>query len=197
MSKIFCVCSTLVLLVSSIASAQVPTQTVSQSSQSTKRTFDLQIDPTPFFFRGFAPEAGVSIGRHRIMATVIQYDVPTFLLEDAAFSERRDAIFGLAYQFFFFRHLDGLFAGIGTSATRSTFTRVGTASTRSTWTWRSTLRVGWMVSPFASNPHVFFAPWLGVHVALDPETFALEGRTIERRTFGLTGAIQIGYRFAL
>jgi len=160
-------------------------------------TFDAQVDPTPFFLRGFAPELGLSIGRHRLMATVVQYDVPSFLAEDRAFGERRNGTFGIGYQFFFLRHLDGLFAGVMLSATSSTFTLLSTNTAHDTWTWRATLRVGWVVSPFASAPSFFLAPWLGANAAFVAERFTIDDTPIARRTIGFIGALQLGYRFPL
>jgi hypothetical protein len=131
-----------------------------------------------------------------VLATVVQYDVPGFLREDPAVEERRDAIVGVGYQYFFLRHLDGLFAGVLVSATHTTFARPATQHEHTTWTWRATLRVGWMVTPFRSAPGFFVAPWIGANVAIDPERFAIDGVPVERRLFGVTGAIQIGHRFA-
>jgi hypothetical protein len=160
-----------------------------------ERTFDAQVDPTPLFLRGFAPELGVTLGRHRLMATIVQYDVPTFLAEDKAFAERRNGTFGLGYQYFFLHHLEGLFAGVMLSATSSSFRLVATGTTHDTWTWRATLRVGWVVAPFASTPAFFLAPWVGANAAFAAERFAVDGTPITRRTIGVIAALQLGYRF--
>jgi hypothetical protein len=160
-------------------------------------SIDVQLDPTPLFLHGYAPELGLQSGRHRLLATVIAYDVPDFLEEDDRFDERRERLFGLGYQYFFFAHGNGLFAGATLTLTHSTFTLLRTGSSAETDTFKSTLRVGWMLHPLAALPHLFIAPWLGPSLSFAPEEFSVDGERIERRPVGITGAVQLGWHFAL
>jgi hypothetical protein len=161
-----------------------------------RQTLDVQVDPTPFFLRGFAPEIGYSIERHRVFATVIAYDVPSFLREDKQFAERRNYILGLGYEMFFRGHLDGPFASLGATLTNSTFSVVGstTGAEKTVDTFKAALRVGWVIHPLPRQaPRLFIGPWLGAAYALDPSAFTLEEHTIHRRAVGFAGALQLGW----
>ncbi len=160
------------------------------------RSVDLQLDPTPFFLQGFAPEVGFSLGRHRFYATVIAYEVPKFLAEDRRFHERR-LLGALGYQLFFLGHVEGPFASLGLSLVRSRFELEATGGTQLTNTFKLTMRLGWAIVPFRALPELFVAPWVGPVLGIAPEAFAIDGRTIERRPLGLSGAIQLGWRFGL
>lgn len=157
-------------------------------------SIDLQLDPTPFFLHGFAPELGLSLGPHRLYATVVGYDVPRFLREDPAFSEHR-TIAALGYQYFFLGHLSGPFASVSANVVRSRFELLETGNGANTTTFKSTLRFGWALQPF-SFP-LFFAPWIGPVFSFGPEKPVVDGRTAERRVIAVTGALQIGWRFGL
>jgi hypothetical protein len=161
-----------------------------------RRTLDVQVDPTPFFLRGFAPEIGYSIERHRVFATVIAYDVPSFLREDEQFAERRNYILGLGYERFFRGHLDGPFASLGATLTNATFSLVGstTGAEKTVDTFKASLRVGWVIHPLPRQaPRLFIGPWLGATYALDRDTFTLEEHTIHRKAVGFAGALQLGW----
>jgi hypothetical protein len=160
------------------------------------RSVDVQLDPTPFFLRGFAPEVGLSLGRHRFYATVIAYDVPKFLAEDRGFQERR-LLGALGYQIFFLGHVEGPFASLGLSLVRSRFELEATGGTHLTSTFKLTVRLGWSIVPFRALPELFVAPWVGPVVSVAPEGFAVDGRSIERRALGVSGAMQLGWRFGL
>jgi hypothetical protein len=159
---------------------------------------DVQIDPVPFFLRGFAPEAGVSAGAHRGYATVVAYDVPGFLLEDPAFDERRNYRLGLGYQYFFRGAPAGPFVGASALWTHSTFMRADLASgpEHEADTLAAAARVGWVLSPLRAVPALFLGPWISASYAFAPEAFAIEGRQIHRRALGVTGALQLGWRFS-
>lgn len=160
------------------------------------RSIDVQLDPTPFFLRGFAPEVGLSLGRHRFYGTVIAYDVPKFLAEDRRFQERR-LLGALGYQLFFLGHVEGPFASLGLSLVRSRFELEATGGTHLTSTFKITMRLGWAIVPLRALPELFVAPWVGPVVSIAPEGFAVDGRSIERRALGVSGAIQLGWRFGL
>jgi hypothetical protein len=159
-------------------------------------SIDIQIDPTPLILKGFAPELGMAIDKHRVYATVIAYDVPRFLAEDKQFNERR-LIGGIGYQYFFMGHAIGPFAGLGLTLVRSRFELVDTGNSRFAVTPKITVRLGWAIAPLLSVPALFFAPWVGPVFSVSPETFAIDGKTIERRAFGVIGAVQIGWRLGL
>jgi hypothetical protein len=159
-------------------------------------TVDLQVDPTPFLLRGFAPELGVSWGKHRAYLTAVGYDVPRFLREDKAFAERRNLIVSAGYQYFVQRHLDGLFLAVNAAVTNATFSLAsGGDEERTVNTVRVAARLGWMVTPLRVAPRLFVAPWISVGYGLAPSSFSIAGTEIERRAIGLTGALQLGWRF--
>jgi hypothetical protein len=161
-----------------------------------RRSVDVQLDPTPFFLKGYAPEIGFSAGKHRIYGTFLAYEVPKFLAEDKAFVERR-WIGALGYQFFFLDHVRGPFAAANLGVTRSRFTLAETGGVHLTTTFKSTFRFGWAFAPFDAVPELFFAPWIGPVFSFGAEDFAVDGRAIKRRPFGVVGALQVGWRFAL
>lgn len=167
---------------------------VLSSTLASPRAIDVQIDPTPLFLHGYAPELGLSVGAHRLYATVIAYDVPRFLREDPAFSEHR-TMAALGYQYFFLGHLSGPFASVGVSVVRSRFELLETGNGANTTTVKSTLRLGLAVQPF-SFP-LFVAPWIGPVFSFAPERPVVDGITAARRTVAVSGAVQIGYRFDL
>jgi hypothetical protein len=116
-------------------------------------TIDVQIDPTPFFLRGFAPEIGAGMGPHRVYLTVVAYDVPEFLREDKAFAERRDYRIGLGYEHFLRGRFSGPFVGASALWTHSTFSRADIESemTREVGTLAATARLGWVIYPIADE----------------------------------------------
>jgi threonine dehydrogenase-like Zn-dependent dehydrogenase len=160
-------------------------------------TLDLQVDPTPFFLSGFAVEAGLGLGRHRVMTTAIAYDVPDFIEEDDRFDERRQLLLGVGYQFDVLGGGHGPFAGGNLTYTRSRFTLLDTGGAAHADTFKSTFRFGWTFRPLDSVPSLFLAPWLGPSVSWNPSTFTVDGVRIDRRPVGVTGAIQLGWAFAL
>lgn len=161
-----------------------------------RRSVDVQLDPTPFFLKGFAPEVGFSIGSHRLYGTVVAYEVPTFLAEDKHFNERR-LLGGIGYQYFFLGHVRGPFASASLGVVHSRFELAETGGVKRTTTLKSTLRLGWAFAPFHAVPELFFAPWVGPVFSFLAEEFAIDGRSIDRRPVGVTGAFQIGWRFGL
>jgi hypothetical protein len=161
-----------------------------------RRSVDVQLDPTPFFLKGFAPEVGFSVGRHRFYGTAVAYEVPMFLAEDKGFKERR-VIGALGYHHFFFGHVRGPFASASVNLVRSRFERVETAGAKWTTTLKSTLRLGWAVAPFHAVPELFFAPWVGPVFSFGAEDFSIDGQPIKRRPVGVSGALQVGWRFGL
>lgn len=162
-------------------------------------TVDVQVDPTPFFLRGFAPEVGVGMGPHRAYVTVVAYDVPTFLREDEAFDERRDYRIGLGYEHFLRSRFVGPFLGASALWTRSTFSRADIESdaTEEVGTLAATVRLGWVFYPISALPDLLFGPWVSASWAFSPDDFMIEGRRIERRSLGFTAALQLGWRFEL
>jgi hypothetical protein len=165
-------------------------------------TVDVQVDPTPFFLRGFAPEVGVGTGAHRIYLTVVAYDVPKVLREDAAFAERRDYRLGLGYEHFFRARFAGPFVGASALWTHSTFSRAdtdtaGTAGTKEAGTLAATARVGWVFYPISALPHLLFGPWISASWAFSPDELMIGDKRIERRSLGFIAAAQLGWRFDL
>jgi hypothetical protein len=176
--------------------ADDPDGSAGGAGASSPRGIDLQIDPTPFFLHGFAPELGVSWGQHRAYVTAVAYDVPRFLREDKDFAERRNLIASAGYQYFVRRHLDGLFVGGSVAVTNATFSLAsGGEEERTVNTVRVAARLGWMVAPLRVAPRLFFAPWISVGYSLAPASFAIAGTEIQRRSLGFTGALQLGWRF--
>lgn len=157
---------------------------------------DVQVDPTPFFLAGFAPEVGVTLAGHRAYATVVGYDVPRFLREDPRFAERRNAIVSVGYEYFVRGALAGPFLGINGAVTNATFSLADGGSRDETVnTFRVATRLGWVIYPIAALPGLFLGPWLSVGYSVAPRAFAIDGQMIERKAIGFTGAAQLGWRF--
>jgi hypothetical protein len=161
------------------------------------RAIDVQLDPLPFFLRGFAPELGVSWDGHRAFATVIAYDVPGLLAEDDRFEERRDWLIGAGYERFFLGPGRGPFAGASVSVTHSTFTLDRTGGSADTATVKLTVRVGWLLHVIPAVPALFIGPWLGPTFSVAPEEVVVDGERAHRRRIGVIGALQVGWRFSL
>ena len=180
-----------------IALAAIATALAARTATASPRVIDLQVDPTPLFLHGFAPEVGLTLGRHRAFATVVAYDVPGAIAEDDRFDERRRAIIGGGYEYFVRHDARGPFVGASVTVVLSRFTLASTGTTRDTTTFKTTGRIGWLFHPLRAAPGLVVAPWIGPSINVAPETFAIDGVAIKRRTVGALGAIQVGWSFDL
>lgn len=159
-------------------------------------TVDLQVDPAPFFLKGFAPELGVAMGGHRAYLTAVGYDVPSFLREDKRFAERRNVIASAGYEYFLRGRFAGPFVGGSVALTNATFSLADRDTMAvTTNTARIAVRLGWVFYPFSALPGLLFGPWISVGYGLAPRSFTIEDETIERRALGFAFAAQLGWRF--
>ncbi len=101
----------------------------------------------------------------------------------------------MGYQHFFLGHVRGPFASASVNVVRSRFELTETGHAHWTTTLKSTFRFGWAVAPFHAVPELFFAPWVGPVLSFGAEDFVIDGRAIARRPIGVTGALQMGWRF--
>jgi hypothetical protein len=158
-----------------------------------KGFFDLQLDPTPFFLKGYAAELGYNYAKHRFYVTGVGYTVPDFLKEDRNFDEKRKLVAGLGYQYYFKKPQKGLFVGMSVLNSWTDFTNPSTGNGVSFTTARTSGRIGYVFYPIKQWERFFFNTWVGPYYQIAPDSPIVDGLQLKRKNLSYTLAIQIGF----
>lgn len=163
------------------------------ASAQNKGFLDLQLDPTPFFLKGYAAELGYNYAKHRFYITGVGYTVPDFLKEDSNFDEKRKLIAGLGYQYYFKTPQKGVYIGASVLNSWADFTNPATGNFASLTTIRINSRIGYVFYPIKQWERFFINTWVGPYYQIAPESPMVDGLPLNRKNFSYTLAIQIGF----
>jgi hypothetical protein len=136
---------------------------------------------------GYAPQVWLGIGRVRVRFVGSHLEPPdVFAFAPTGFRNPTTTAFAAIFDYTFGRRFDGAWLGSGFEIWESTIEH-DDVSGKATWTSTVFTLGGGYIWRFAGD--FFLDPWVGAHVALNPQTVTLGG--FEYTPFPLQGEVSL------
>jgi hypothetical protein len=161
------------------------------------KSFVIETDPLPYFFKGYSAEAAYSFNRNRVYFEVVKLsEIPSFVLSNRNFTEERFVI-GIGYSRFLKSHQKGLFIGGDLSNSYSIFGLKSSDLKLKNETFKIGLRIGYTFYPIKKVPNLLVSPWISPRIATNISNIYLGSEALTRGLIDVVGAVHIGYKFTL
>lgn len=151
---------------------------------------DIGVNPSSFVFAGYSGFLGVSSFLGRLNVSFNSLEVPRFVLDSPTFIADQMTI----YLTWDYKHVirDGFFAGLFTSAGKTTYANIATKTSRIYDEVALGLRLGYRLV-FAS--HLNLAPWVTMAYSFDHSPVEISGKAIARPMWLVLGKVDLGWIF--
>jgi hypothetical protein len=161
------------------------------------KSFVIETDPLPYFFKGYSAEAAYSFNRNRIYLEVVKLsEIPSFILSNKNFTEERFVI-GIGYSRFLKSDQKGLFVGGDLSNSYSIFKLKNSDLKLKNETFKIGIRIGYTFYPIKKIPNLLVSPWISPRIATNISNINLGSEVLTRGLIDVVGAVHIGYKFTL
>ena len=156
-------------------------------------SFSIEVDPAPFFYRGYSVAAGYSVGRYRFSANLFSTDYPDFALKEG-WHAHVEIAGSIRFQYYFKPRSEGWYAGIQIGLLETNYRRDGSSGDVSVTQFALTPTAGYRWFPFAGG--FYLMPAIGVGFTLWASGDAtLGGETYPQYAPVFISAVHIGYEF--